>query len=109
VAVSAAEVVRLARLQLERTGWTQGAYARDQHGRPLQRDYAEGAVCYCLAGALHDAARRLNAIGSRDGLTLALDAVTAACGENVQLWNDAKGRTRDEVLALLADVQDALA
>ena len=106
---SALDVVLLARTTLERVGWTQGAYARDQHGRPLQRDYAEGATSYCLAGALHDAARRLNGLGSRDGLTKALAAVTAACDDNVALWNDAKGRTREQVCALLDDVRDTLA
>jgi putative alpha-1,2-mannosidase len=107
---TALEVIRLARLQLERGGgWTKGAYARDQHGRPLQRDYAEGAASYCLVGALHDAARRLNAMGSRDGLTLALAAVTAACGEAPDQWNDAKDRQLADVLALLDDVGEALA
>ena len=81
--------------------WTRGAYARRQYGEtcgPLHPD----AYSFCSVGAL----RYVNG-GDSGGYTPALRWLDAAGSDNVvntlttslSVWNDALGRTHDEVVA----------
>lgn len=70
-------------------GWTKGAFARDANGYITMSTGPE-AVCYCLQGA----ARRVDLPpwelrGPRGALL------------NTPQWNDAKGRTQADVLAVI--------
>jgi hypothetical protein len=80
--------------------WTQGAYARNEHGKKVWYLDA-GAVCWCLSGALgkcypDDDPRKLDAVAR---LRKALDDA-AGFQVTASQWNDAWGRSRQEVLAL---------
>lgn len=74
-------------------GWTQGAMARDAEG--LECGVHEPvASCFCALGAIFAAA---------EGIVHGLDA--AAClraelRDDITRWNDARGRTQAEVLAV---------
>ena len=78
------EVLEAARALVAR-GWCQGEY-RDCYGKVC----AFGAIIYSFPmgdPAWHDAAKAAN------------DAMTAIVGGHVTAWNDAPGRTQEEVLA----------
>jgi hypothetical protein len=110
------EVLEAAAARL-RFGWTQGAFGRTLAGKG-QRKPDLDSVAFCLIGALESAARSHGA----DTYTLrraersvceALDAATAAGlsreaangrdhpHDMLQVWNDAPGRSEDEVVALV--------
>jgi hypothetical protein len=86
------KVIKLARTMVQR-GWCQGNEKGEQ--QPMD-------------AALASAGRQLNELGSYRGLTLAVHALTAKCGDNIQSWNDTKGRTKDDVLKLMADTLEDL-
>lgn len=86
------KVIKLARTLVQR-GWCKGNEKGEQ--QPMD-------------AALAAAGRQLNELGSYRGLTLAVHAITAKIGENIQTWNDAKDRTKDEVLKMMADVMEDL-
>ncbi len=88
-----------------RGGWAQGINGRNWRGRIAPNT---GAGEWDLVTALFAAAEDLDALGSKGGFTLALAAVTQACGENPQDWNDEKGRTEEQVLALVDETLEAL-
>jgi len=84
-------LVKARELIAEPERWTQGAFARDEHGFsryvcPGEFDY----TCYCASGALRAAG----------GYTThpAYNAIHTG-GPAVCVWNDAPGRTHAEVLA----------
>ena len=74
-------------------GWTQGASARDVTGS-VTRAWAEEAVCWCAMGAV--------ACREDDWATTAAAWVVLeeAAGMWVAEWNEAPGRTHEDVLAL---------
>ena len=95
------EILTRARELLAHEGaWTQGDFAHDAHGNscdPRERC----ASCWCLVGALERAAYDSS---DPEGAMLegAMYALAAALGlDTLGVWNDAPGRTRDEVLQLL--------
>jgi hypothetical protein len=71
--------------------WTQGAYAKDSIGLQVTPQ-SNQAVCFCLAGALHKAKANYMAGRFVENLTGIGDIID---------WNDAPGRTHDQVLDLL--------
>lgn len=99
-----AQDLRAAADILKRDGWTQGAYYDD-------------TGCHCAMGAI---ATALNVISTEPGdLTEAewerwsddVDHLAKHLGDDVDSWNDAPGRTADEVIAALhlaADAAEAL-
>jgi hypothetical protein len=76
--------------------WTQHVEARNAYGDEVN-PWQESAVCFCLAGA----ARRVGDGG------IAIDAVNLMAAlrnvDNIEQWNDAEGRTHDEVLAVIRE------
>lgn len=108
-----ADVLREAARLIEEGGWTQGALARTLRGLSVEPGSGQ-AVAWCAAGALLRAsvamasgpyrdeyARRLY----RDAMEQ-LDAVVGQRGGAVA-WNDAPGRTREEVVAALLMAAEA--
>jgi hypothetical protein len=86
-------LVEAKRLLVEK-GWTQGAYARDTNGRIVGCPAPDDA-CFCAYGALVAAS-----IG--ESFTLHSEAygyLDIVCGGSVARFNDAKDRTKEEVLA----------
>jgi hypothetical protein len=95
--------------ELVREGWCQGAAARDASGRPISPSSAF-ANAWSAPGALERAwSREQDRLGFRLGLKVfqrANLAVAAAAGDVPQAWNDVRGRTHEEVLAVLAAAID---
>ncbi len=89
------------------SSWTQHAEARTADGVPVD-PWDTGAVSWSLLGALvavYDRRAR------SDGEVLAIGSLRAACARLADIvdrdvlsdWNDLPGRTREEVLAALAE------
>lgn len=88
-------LVEAKRLLVEK-GWTQGAYARDKYGR-MQEIPNAGATCFCAYGALMVAS---NAPRASDPIfTETYGFMDVVCGGSVAKFNDAEGRTKEEMLA----------
>jgi hypothetical protein len=89
---SVAEGLKKARRLLEK-GWTQGNWAVDQAGRPV--DPEDPSACsFCLGGALCVAMKLSD-------FATAIDATFLSVGTAFASFNDAPGRTKSEVLAAL--------
>ncbi len=72
-------------------GWTQGAFARDGKGSPVDtRD--EQALSFCATGAIF--ATEDPAVGSLQART----ALRAAVTSDLETWNDAPDRILADVL-----------
>lgn len=93
------EVIRVldeAKKVLIEKGWTQGYYAKDAQGELV--GIHDGDACsFCAVGAIHRASEDASD-WARDEAGNAVVAVTP--GFNIPIYNDAKGRTKDEILAL---------
>jgi hypothetical protein len=89
---------------LVRRGWTRLAEARDVEGVPVE-PWSELAVEWSLLGALVASLER----GTAAGATPDVVELAAACVRlahvieepSLQRWNDAEGRSRDEVVEVL--------
>jgi len=89
------EILKGAKALLETKGWTQGAYARGKSGRVVKQP--RNAVCFCGIGAISVAA------GGNTDDDLGYDAYKALeriVGSGFPHYNDAPGRTKEEVLAV---------
>jgi hypothetical protein len=119
---SAGEVLRAAAAIIEAGGWSQGAVAKDGNGRPValfggtgggssRASVNRAAVSFSLYGAI---CKATDQAGGCSRLPLLWDVLYRHCsgatdaahgGKNhvhpVLLFNEAEGRTREEVLALL--------
>ena len=90
------EVLRAARAKIVQ-GWTQGAFARDAEGRstPWQGDEA---VCWCAMGAIGCVGPDHDDIA--ESVLIALQRAIGPTGYTaISHFNDADGRTKDDVLA----------
>ncbi len=103
------EILRAARERI-RTGWTQGAMARDAAQRRVQPEHPLACV-WCAAGALfatttpHEPPEDSEARGVAMGLLTveakAWDPRVASLEQNpLVVWNDRPGRTQAEVIGL---------
>jgi hypothetical protein len=92
----------------DQSKWTQGAFARDEHGE-MRRPDDDRASRWCILGALR------RAYGDTDALGHAIWAISqvipsldgdSISGYDVAAWNDEPERTFDEVRKFieLADV-----
>ena len=84
-----------ARARIER-GWTQSAEARDASGNSVLPD-SPLAVCWDVLGALFDAEMPTS---SHDALFKELPGRSRRRDVSIVSFNDAEGRTKEEVLAL---------
>jgi hypothetical protein len=77
--------------------WTPGAWAKDAQGMHLGRPLDDRAVSWCLFGAV----RKVRGPGMSPAEDLAIGAVHEALGlrdgETIAAWEDAPGRTVDDV------------
>lgn len=91
---------------IERRGWTNGVIpgsslygmAIDAAGRPIHA-LEPGAVAFAMIGAIELAISNIYNSSVRFEF-----ALTRALGESYQGWEQAAGRTKDEVVALLRRV-----
>lgn len=90
--MSAAETLRLARDILVEKGWTQASHARSYDGARIS-PLSEKAVCFCAEGAIRAVC------GSWTSTNLATAYLRKATGTRIDVYNDAPGRTLEEILA----------
>lgn len=79
---------------LEQKGWCQGAMARNRKGFRCGFDDPK-ATQFCLTGALYRADAYTHEV---------FFFLRSHIGESFTEWNDAAGRTKEEVIALLKRV-----
>jgi hypothetical protein len=94
--MSPSDVLNQAADLIERTGWCQGAYGRDEYGLE-QGASSVSCISFCALGAL----RRIsgNQFDARVGACKRLRRLIG--GGSIDKWNDASGRTKKEVIATL--------
>lgn len=102
---------------IERKGWTQGALARDERGRPISPFHKE-AASFCVEGALFRSAFEIcsNGMGPVTSVAAgvatlvaaadiakdaAMERVCAAAGDFAHNWNDDPDRRPEEARELL--------
>jgi hypothetical protein len=91
-----AKVLRRA-AELVAQGWCQGHYAEDAEGTGVG-SASPNAVKWCLQGAVHRAASEL---GVGPSLRRSFAVARSIDSWDAPAWNDAKGRTADEVESAL--------
>jgi hypothetical protein len=91
-----ADLVALRRL-FEECQWTQGANARDARGRAVS-DTAPDATCFCLVGGMN---RVLKPDDGPDRYLELKDALTSCGVPDLVMFNDQRGRTKEDVLTLI--------
>ena len=97
------DILKAARELLTPKGaWTQWDYARDKNGMSVPSSQDE-AKCFCLLGAILRVSRES---GCLVGLTKVEAKLSKVVGNYID-WNDAPGRTQQEVLDLLDKVIEA--
>jgi hypothetical protein len=108
--VTPAEILRGAAEMLAAPGaWTQGAWARDAAGRRLM-PFEDAATCWCARGALW----RCAADGRHGVSYMAAQYALARVvpGRNtlssIAIWQDAPGRTVEEVRAAMLEAAEHL-
>lgn len=115
-AVTEADVLRRAADLLEEFGWAQGYYAFSETGA-YAAPTCSAAVRFCAVGAMTRAAWDLTrdeydfdpdvALGLAGYRSFDAKGRVTSCG--VPAWNDAPGRTREEVIARLREAAEAAA
>lgn len=108
-AMDSKEVIRIlagAKDTLINGGWYQGAFGDGEFSKPNE------CTCYCIMGAIDSTAEQYFgwSLRNEEGklFRLAIETVLQERGEHEDMqwpatWNDASGRTKEEVLSLLDD------
>lgn len=81
--------------------WIKGSYARDVRGNSVASG-ADSACKWCLVGAVASECSE-ESIATRHALTHAINKIIGT-GWSIEAWNDAKGRTKEEVLDVIDKV-----
>lgn len=85
---------------LETKGWTQHEFARDANGVDVG-SLSKSAACFCTIGAInaaqHSLTRKVNPSLREDAKRAVRDVIQGG----IAMWNDTKGRTKDEVIEVL--------
>ena len=74
----------LRELLSERSRWTRGAYARDEHENKLNDPLAEEATCWCLSGAIKRVAKSM----FNERQDVLRQAVRKHCHMAIPIFND---------------------
>lgn len=93
---STLDYLREGRALIATKGWTQGQFARDDRGAPVG-PASPRATCFCGLGAI--LAVRAKTLADLDAQAAAHEALRRTAGRDFALFNDAPGRTVDDVLA----------
>lgn len=88
------DVLRQAADLIERTGWCRRAFARDKRRRVVGF-YSKDACRFCVRGAIY----RVGGAGLNGDIERLLKRHIGT--RHISDWNDAPGRTKDEVIATL--------
>lgn len=100
---------------IEATGWTQGAFARDEYGNktePYVRscNKGNGPVCFCASGAVLNVAQAVKSgkddVASEQMWDAALLLLRAEVQGEIVSFNDAPGRTKEEVIEAMRRTAD---
>jgi hypothetical protein len=91
--VTTKEVLVEARRLIAEKGWAQGDFALDDDGHGYNYD-SPRATCYCASGAIRLACPEPYGFVRVEKLFCKANSI-----EEIPQWNDAEGRTKDEVLA----------
>lgn len=78
--------------------WCKGALARDVNGFEVEDVWSDGAVKFCLFGAIK------RALGNFSGAMEIDDKICTKLGRDSVLWNDAQDRTFAEVRGLIEEL-----
>lgn len=89
------EILKGAKALLETKGWTQGGFGRDASGVVVGLYNLSDANCFCGVGAAIVSAQTYSIPYAK-----AWEALSRAVGYNFPVFNDAPGRTKEEVLAV---------
>lgn len=84
---------------LLRKGWTQGTYARSKGGRKVSHD-SKSAVSFDLYGAVNRAAAEI--AGNLFSPVVRLLKRCLPAWETIDTFNDAPGRKKSEVIAVVS-------
>lgn len=95
---------------IEQNGWCQRSAAKDSRGLNVDLR-SEEAVCFCAVGAIlrkHDknsaAATDIGKVATKVATPLQMSKTGFSFNDAVADWNDAPGRTKEEVVALLKEL-----
>ena len=86
-------------------GWCQSTFARDRLGNEVS-SYDEGAVAWCMVGAIHKAFEDGDAMPTKDEYLSILQGILPNGG--IPRWNDDPKRTQAEVVAMAQQVSRKL-
>ena len=90
---------------IERTGWTQGEFAKDADGDPVSAT-SPFANCFCMFGAIYRVTAEVSPRGSIMA-DLAEEILAERVGyDHFSKWNDHPDRTKEEVIAALRGVSN---
>lgn len=85
-------------------GWTQGTFARDKDGNPVN-EYNSSALCWCASGAISAAFPMSYEIDLAVKLTKEIEKITKT---KIVLWNDDEDRTHEEVIYIVREAEKIL-
>lgn len=85
---------------LKQSGWCQHSFARDSGGVGCH-EASPIAVAYCIVGAILKIYNNYP-----DKQTSIFNKVEQIIRMNISLWNDAPGRTKQDVVALLESIDE---
>lgn len=91
------EILKAARAKLAQ-GWTQGAFARDADGLPVNVCHPK-ATCWCITGAFRSLPPEADFMQARIALKSSLSG-----DPQLSEWNDVRGRTQADVIELFDHV-----
>lgn len=77
--------------------WTQGDFARTAAGDSLENGWDDGAVCFCIMGAIE------HVVGPDETTRPFRAAVLEVTEQSVTAYNDTVGRTQADVVAKLRE------
>jgi hypothetical protein len=94
------EILARARVLIDAGGWCQRAEARDSTNRPAH-PAGPSATSWSLTGAIYAAARFDGTPERRSRYEAAVAWTAQVLGSPPGAWNDADGRTREDVLGAI--------
>jgi len=83
--------------RLIKKGWSRKAYARDRWRHPVDSS-SKRAVCFCATGAINRATWGKNFSITEQAETQIKNVISSNGFHNIVDWNDAMGRTKQEVV-----------